>query len=91
MNLVKFSTNVLEFVTKKQLNKAEKRNQKNLKRVKAAKEDAAKSAFELQAKQAETLIQLTKVQKLSKDIGEKQALQVGKVEKISALLQEIED
>jgi len=91
MNLVKISTRLLELVTKKSLARAEKRNQKNIGRVKAAKEDAAKSAFELQAKAAETLIQLTKVQNLSKEIGERQAIQVGKVEKINALLEQIDD
>jgi hypothetical protein len=91
MNLVKLSTKVLEFVTKKSLSKAESRNQKAMKKVKSAKTEADKASFDLKAKQAETLIQLTKVQKMSEEIGEKSALQAGKAEKINALLQEIED
>lgn len=90
MNLVKFSTQLLEFVTKKSLTRAEKRNQKNIQRVKAAKADADKSAFELKTKQAETLIQLTKIQNLSSDIGANAALQAGKASKLEALLKEIE-
>lgn len=91
MNLVKLSTRVLEFVTKKSLSKAETRNQKALSRVRTAKSEADKASFDLKAKQAETLIQLTKVQKMSEDIGAQSVLQASKAEKISALLQEIED
>jgi len=91
MNLVKLTTGVLEFVTKKSLAKAKAKNEKNLKRLRAAKNDANKSAKGLEIKQAETLIQLHKVQNLSNEIGAEQTLQAGKASKISALLQDIED
>ena len=91
MNLVKITTGVLEFVTKKQLAKAKAKNERNLKRLRAAKTDADKSAKSLEIKQAETLIQLHKVQNLSNEIGAEQTLQAGKAVKINALLQEIED
>jgi len=91
MNLVKLTTGVLSFVTKKQMAKAKAKNEKNLKRLRAAKKDADDSAKNLEIKQAETLIQLHKVQNLSNEIGAEQILQAGKAVKINALLQEIED
>ena len=40
MNLVKLTTGVLSFVAKKSLAKAKAKNEKNLKRLRAAKTDA---------------------------------------------------
>ena len=90
MNFVALSTKVLAFFTKKSLDKAEARNAKAVKQLKSVKGKVDKSAFELKKKQADTLIQLTKIGKLSKEIGQQSALQEGKAEKVNALLQEIE-
>lgn len=86
MNIVALSTRVLEFFTKKQLSKAELRNAKAVKQLKSVKGKVDKSAFELKKKQADTLIQLTKIGKLSEEIGEQAYLQEGKAEKVNALL-----
>ena len=91
MNIVAISTRVLEFFTKKQLSKAEKRNTKAVKQLKSVKGKVDKSAFELKKKQADTLIQLSKINTMAKDIGQKAILQEGKAEKVNALLQSIED
>jgi hypothetical protein len=86
MNVVALSTRVLEFFTKKQLAKAEERNTKAVRQLKSVKEKVDKSAFELKKKQADTLIQLTKIGKLSEDIGKQAVLQESKSEKVNALL-----
>jgi hypothetical protein len=91
MNFVAISTRVLEFFTKKSLNKAEARNAKAVKQLKSVKGKVDKSAFELKKKQADTLIQLTKITTMSKDIGQKAILQESKQGKVNALLQDIED
>jgi hypothetical protein len=91
MNLVAISTTVLEFFTKKSLNKAEARNVKAVKQLKSVKGKVDKSAFELKKKQADTLIQLTKITTMSQDIGQRAVLQESKQGKVNALLQDIED
>jgi len=91
MNFVAISTRVLEFFTKKSLNKAEARNTKAVKQLKSVKGKVDKSAFELKKKQADTLIQLTKITTMSQDIGQRAIAQESKQGKVNALLQEIED
>jgi len=91
MNFVALSTKVLAFFTKKSLDKAEARNAKAVKQLKSVKGKVDKSAFELKKKQADTLIQLTKITTMSKEIGQKAVLQESKQGKVNALLQEIED
>jgi len=91
MNIVALSTKVLEFFTKKQLSKAESRNIKAVKQLKSVKGKVDKSAFELKKKQADTLIQLSKINTIAQDIGRRAILQEGKAEKVNALLQSIED
>jgi hypothetical protein len=91
MNFVAISTRVLEFFTKKSLDRAEARNAKAVKQLKSVKGKVDKSAFELKKKQADTLIQLTKITTMSKDIGQKAILQESKQGKVNALLQDIED
>ena len=91
MNIVALSTRVLEFFTKKQLAKAEARNTKAIKQLKSVKGKVDKSAFELKKKQADTLIQLTKINTMAQEIGQKHELQASKASKVNALLQEIED
>ena len=89
MNFVALSTRVLEFFTKKSLNKAATRNAKAVKQLKSVKGKVDKSAFELKKKQADTLIQLSKINTMAKDIGQKAVLQEGKAKKVNALLQDI--
>ena len=89
MNIVALSTRVLEFFTKKQLSKAEARNTKAIKQLKSVKGKVDKSVFELKKKQADTLIQLTKINKLSNDIAIQGTLTESKAEKVNALLQDI--
>ncbi len=91
MNIVAFSTRVLEFFTKKQLTKAEARNVKAVKQLKSVKDKVDKSAFELKKKQADTLIQLSKINTMSQEIGQRAALQENKQGKVNALIKEIED
>jgi len=89
MNFVALSTRVLEFFTKKSLNKAQARNAKAVKQLHSVKGKVDKSAFELKKKQADTLIQLSKINAMSKDIGAQAVLQASKQGKVNALLQEI--
>jgi len=89
MNFVAISTSVLEFFTKKSLTKAEARNAKAVKQLHSVKGKVDKSAFELKKKQADTLIQLTKITTMSKDIGERAVLQASKQGKVNALIQDI--
>jgi len=91
MNFVAISTKVLEFFTKKSLNKAQTRNAKAVKQLKSVKGKVDKSAFELKKKQADTLIQLSKITTMSTEIGQQAVLQESKQGKVNALLQDIED
>ena len=90
MNFVAISTRVLEFFTKKSLDRAESRNLKAVKQLKSVKGKVDKSAFELKKKQADTLIQLTKISTMAQDIGIQASLQETKQGKVNALLQDIE-
>lgn len=91
MNAVALSTKVLEFFTKKSLSKAQDRNAKAVKQLKSVKGKVDKSAFELKKKQADTLIQLSKITTMSNEIGQQAVLQESKQVKVNALLQDIED
>jgi len=91
MALVERVTNLLQVVTEKKLARAEKRNLKAVSRVKAAKADVEKTQFELRKAQADTLMQLTKLNKLEANIKERAAIQDGKAKQMSALLKNIED
>jgi len=91
MNFVAISTRVLEFFTKKSLSKAESRNAKAVKQLHSVKGKVDKSAFELKKKQVDTMVQLTKITAMSKDIEQKAVLQESKQGKVNALIQEIGD
>ena len=91
MNVVEKVTNLLQVVTNKKLAKAEKRNQRAIGRVKKAKAEVEATQFELRKAQADTLIQLTRLNKVEEDIKKRAAIQDSKATQISALLQNIED
>lgn len=89
MFLVKKFTQLLELSTSRKLARAERRNNKAVKRVKQAKRRVDKSNFEYGQTQAEVLIQLSRLNGLQKDIGKKRELQAGKAKQINALLESI--
>jgi negative regulator of sigma E activity len=71
--------------------KAEKRNNKAIKRVKKAKKGVDKSQFQYRKTQAEILIQLTRLDGVEKEIAQKAVAQDRKIKKIDALLESIDE
>ena len=90
MRLIEITTFLLEKITARKLRKAEERNTKAINRVKQAKRDVEKTAFQYRSAQVDVLVQLTRLRLMESNISIRSAIQEKKTETLTALLQQIE-
>ena len=86
MYLVKKLTQLLEFTVNAKINRAEKRNTKALDQFKTAKGKMQRSQNELSMAEAETLIQLKKLDDTRDNILDKAALNARRIKAIDAVI-----
>ena len=86
MLLVKKLTQLLEFTVNSKINRAENRNTKALKKFKSAKGKMQRSQIELSMAEAETLIQLKKLDGTRENIIEKRALNARRMKAIDQVI-----
>lgn len=91
MFLVNLATSLTKAVSTAKIKRAEKKNAKAMMRLHKAKGNLDDSSFDLKATQAEVMIQLTKLNKVSEDISRKTALNDSRQEKVNALLASLEE
>jgi len=91
MNVVAIATKVLEHVTARKLARAEKRNNKAIKRAKKAKAGVDKSNFAYSKQLVDVGVQLTKIKAIGDDLNQRAITGNAKSEKMKALLEAIEE